>query len=362
MISNQYQPSEQDNSKPLETKCTKEFDPIGFLKEILNHRTNLAVFISIAFALGVISALSTPRKYISEAVLAPEIASEGSLSSGISTLASLSGINLGRFEDNADAIYPQIYPSLFQSTDFLSSLFEISVPRTKDGGKSMETYLNHLYNSFPTPFWKKPINSLREKLHRRPDTESQKFSKEEYGAIEYMRKNILCRTDSKTTLISIQVTDCDPAVASAFADSLCNRLKLYITDYRTVKAKQNLDFFENLYEKAFDEYKSAREMYANAADSHRDPTRFSLNTQISFLKDECDLRYRMYSEASSNLELAKIKVQETTPVFTTIQSASYPMEPSGLSRKMRVLIWMVIGLMCDGLWVNYIKPLIKKHQ
>ena len=93
----------------------------------------------ITFVLSCVWILPQPRYYTSEVSIAPEstdMKDAGSLAS----LASSFGVSLGN--GSGDAIYPQLYPDLFASTQFMVSLMDIQV-QTMEGDVNTDyfTYL-----------------------------------------------------------------------------------------------------------------------------------------------------------------------------------------------------------------------------
>lgn len=114
-----------------EQKKSKEIDVLAMAMSVLEERKTLAVFVIVAAVVGVIVALATPRTYRAQVVLAPELSSGGiGLNNNMADLASTFGINMSK-NTTVDAIYPEIYPEIFSSTDFIKALYDIKV-RTKD--------------------------------------------------------------------------------------------------------------------------------------------------------------------------------------------------------------------------------------
>ena len=123
----------------METR-NKEIDIIALAEKVIKNWKQLLLCISIGAVIGVIVALNTPKTYKAEVMLAPELNSGGiGLNDNIADMASNFGIDLGS-KSNMDAIYPELYPDVFASTDFLMGLFNVPV-RLKDNNKE-RTYYN----------------------------------------------------------------------------------------------------------------------------------------------------------------------------------------------------------------------------
>ena len=61
------------------------------------------------------------------------------------------------------------------------------------------------------------------------------------------------------------------------------------------------------------------------------------------LENDMQLKYNIYQQVVEQLQLAQAKVQEKTPAFTVVQSASVPIRPSSRSKIMTIFIWMFLG-------------------
>ena len=127
----------------LQTNNTKEIDVVGALKKVLAEKRLLLKFCIVFSIIGVIVALSIPRVYTSTVVLAPENSTGSSALSKFGALGSMIGINVGPAMDG-DALYPEIYPDIFASNDFIVDLFD--VPVVPLDSIRIRTYYNHCCN------------------------------------------------------------------------------------------------------------------------------------------------------------------------------------------------------------------------
>ena len=84
----------------------------------------------VTFILACLWILPQPRYYDTTVVLAPEIGGQNT-GGGLASIASSFGVDIGSIQSE-DAIYPTIYPDLFDSKDFIVGLFDIRV-KTMDG-------------------------------------------------------------------------------------------------------------------------------------------------------------------------------------------------------------------------------------
>ena len=171
--------------------------------------------------------------------------------------------------------------------------------------------------------------------------------------------NISCVVDKNTNVISISVNDFDPVVSATMADTIQKQLQQYITIYRTKKARNDVAYAQKLYNEARQQYVKARQAYGAYADANEDLLLESYKTKRDDLENEMQLRYNIYNQIAQQLQLAKAKVQEQTPVFSIIQGATVPLKPSSMPRSFLVIIYMFVGVLADAAWILYLRDIVK---
>ena len=112
------------------------------IKLLYADRKKVCIYAFVAGIIGVALAFGTPKIYKSTVILAPEESGAG-FSGSISSLASMVGMNM-KIGQTGDALYPEIYPDLMNSTDFLVGLFPIKVTKDKTGDTF--TYQDYIQN------------------------------------------------------------------------------------------------------------------------------------------------------------------------------------------------------------------------
>lgn len=332
----------------------KEIDVIKLASKIIKNWKQLVICIVIGAIIGIIVALNTPKSYKAEVILAPELTSGGiGLNDNLAEMASNFGIDLGS-KSNMDAIYPELYPDIFSSTDFLMNLYNIPV-RLKEDSKT-RTYYTHLTKEQKVPFWQYPKIWIEKNLSKNENNsktakgEKDKFviSKNDYELCNAIRNSILCSIDKKTSVISISVTDQDPLVAAIVADTLQSRLQQYITEYRTKKAKADVQYYTTLTRKAKQDYERARQGYGYYSDTNTDVILQSYKSKEDDLENDMQLKFNTYSSLNNQLQAAKAKVQERTPAFTILQQPIMPYKASSTPRSLKVMLFIIISIIIDA--------------
>ena len=331
------------------------FDILAFFKAIKQDKKKMCLFIGIAAMLGVAVVLDTPKEYTAGVMLAPESSENSGLSSNISSLASMVGMKLN-FGGSEDAIYPEIYPDLMESTDFKVSLFPIEVETIDKQVKT--TYYDYLDKHQHISWYQYPglwIQALAKKIISTPpdnpdgkgasQVDPFRLSKRQTDIAYNIGKKVSCSVDKKTSAISIEVTDCDPLIAATMADSVKERLQMFITEYRTNKARHDLAYIERLFQEAHQQYVQARQQYAAYSDANQELVLESYKSKQEDLENEMQLKFNIYSQMAEQLQLSRAKVQERTPAFTVIQSATVPVKHSSKSKLSRVLTFIFLGFL-----------------
>lgn len=65
---------------------------------------------------------------------------------------------------------------------------------------------------------------------------------------------IKCSVDKKDYVISISVDDQDPLICATIADTVRARLQQFITEYRTSKARTDLEYYQKMCKDAKEKY------------------------------------------------------------------------------------------------------------
>lgn len=179
------------------------------------------------------------------------------------------------------------------------------------------------------------------------------LSKEDGELLKLLKSYIDCSTDKKTDVISIQVVDQDPLVATILVDSISERLQTFITNYRTKKARVELKNIQNLHNKAYAEYQKAQKEYAQFADTHTDLVLNEYKVKEEYLENDMQLKFNVYSQLSAQLHATEAKVMQRTPVYTTIQAAMVPYKHIAPKKLTILLLYLILSTFGCFVWVYY---------
>ena len=339
----------------------KNMDFKSIWRTLLKSKMLFVKVIMITFVVSCIMTLSIPNYYKAGVVLAPEVYGRSNTSS-LSALASTFGVSLG-VSSSGDAINPFFYPDMMNSVAFKTSLFPIKVHKI-DSNEEM-TYYEYLLDHQRVPWWKYVLGvrkvligvvwglfSTSEEEENNSTVNPFMLTKEQADIIKYsINEKISCKVDTKTSLISIIVTDQDPLIAAVIADSVKQRLQDAITSYRTSKARVDLEYNKKLYNETKLRYEDARQKYAAYADANQNVILQRDRNRLIELENEMQLRYQAFSTVAAQLQASEAKVQEATPAFTIIQNATVPVEKTGPIRSKIVIFICFLAFLCTCAYI-----------
>ena len=351
------------DQKSLATEGTQEssIDFAAIWQAIKKHKKLYYKALGVAFVIGLIIGFSIPKTYNCKILLAPEMGGKSGGASGLASLASSFGVNIGSGGSaNGDAITPTVYPDLMQSVDFKTALFPVKVKRK--GDKAPMTVYDYFKNEWKYAWWEHCFGLLAP--HKQKDTIVNNFelTGEQSYIAGLINKNVSCSIDKKTFLITINVTAQDPHVAALLADSVKTRLQDFLTQYRTNKARHDLEYAQNLQKQAKKDYERARQLYVDYMDSNNDIMLMSAQQKQMDLENDMQLQYNNYNALNAQVIDAKAKVQQETPAFTPLQSATVPLGPVGPKRNRIILICLFLAALGTTVYALYkedqLKPLL----
>lgn len=347
----------------------KEIDIIGVARKALDERRLLFITLFVSAVVGIVVALNRDRLYTARVTMAPEMSGGGlGMGGDLASMASSFGFDLGG-KGSMDAIYPQLYPAVVASNEFVLSLFDVPVHlKSTDENK---TYIEHVVQDYRMAFWEYPGYWMRQLIAKfsAPDPYAGKagidpfrLSRKQEGIVDGIRGLIVCLIDQQTSVITIEMTDIDPEVAAIMADTVQHRLQDYITDYRTKKARQDVDYYSELVKTSRAEYEAARDEYVAYSDTHQGASLGAFTTRLEELENLMQLRYNVYQQMVAQQQTAQGKVQERTPAYTIIESSTVPNRPSSLPKLYTLAFFIILGMGWHTVWVNWLRDFWRSRR
>ena len=328
-----------------EKKNIAPIDFVAIFKKLWPHRKTYYKVLPATLIITYLIPVCVPRYYRCTVSLAPE-PTGASMSGSLGSLASSFGMGSLSKMGNNDALYAEIYPDILKSNDFIAELMTIEVKTKKGDVKA--NYYTYLRDHQSAAWWDVVRGTIAEWINPTP---KDSYGGEEKISIFNLTKqqsdifgaasgNINCAIDKKTDVVSITVKDQDPLVCATMANATCKKLQEFIVAYRTNKARIDYDYYKKLTMEAKQDYDKARHQYGSYADANQDIVLTSYKAKEEDLENEMQLKYNVYTAMNSQMQTAAAKLQEATPAFTIIQSASVPNKPAGPKR-----VYISMGVM-----------------
>lgn len=371
-LTEQVSEKEIKQRQDIHTDEEIELDLMDILRKLISIRKTIYKAAGVGLVIGIIVAISIPRQYTVEVTLSPEMGSvKGGGLSGLAASFLGSEVSMG---DGTDALNTSLSPDIISSTPFLLELSTMNIPVSKDENMTLNTYLDEE----SSPWWNyvigfpgmviggvKSLFAEEENESRALNRISQgtiELSKKESKKIEILKEMIVAAVDKKTSITSIAVTMQNPRAAAVVADSVVKKLQEYIIDYRITKSKEDCIYLEKLFKERQQEYYSAQQKYADYLDSHDNIILQSVRAEQERLQNDMSLAYQVYSQVASQLQVARAKVQEEKPVFAIVEPAVVPLEPSGTSRKIYVLVFVFLSVCVVIFWNLFGRDFLNKFK
>jgi len=300
---------------------------------------------TIIFSL--IFVFTIPRYYACQVMLAPEATN----SSGMNSI--LSSFGLGEAPTTDDAISPNLYPDLMTSKDFIVSMFPVEI--TTMDGELTTTYFDYLLRHSQESWYISLIGKLSRMMKSKKNdvnvsgvkgksiSPSFLLTEDQYNIANAISGKIKYNYDKKTGVVSVTVKDQDPLVCALIVDTISHRLQDFIMDYRTKKARNDLNYAQRIYNQTKADYEDSNERYVAAIDANWDIVNETAKARLEALSNDKTLKHQTFTAAAQKLEAAKAKLQEATPVITVLQGASVPQKPAGPKRVLITLFLMFLS-------------------
>ncbi len=355
-----------------------EIDLLELAKTIWNKRMFILKVVGIGAFLGVIVALLSPKEYKSTSTLMPEYSTEsqGGASSLLSQYGGLLGISGGSYNSNSNAIRVDLYPNIVQSTNFQLQLMQQPFYFSDlDTTATLFEYYTELNSAGVLGFVAEYTIGLpgkilgailpkKELMTSVPGASEESLvlnlSKDEFEVIETLRGKISASLDEESGIVSVTVTLPDNVAAAAVTEYTIRELTEYLTEYRTEKVLRDLTFVEEQLATAEVRFEAAQLALAEFRDSNQGNLSARAQTDEQRLNSEYQIAFNLYNSLTQQYEEAKLKVQETTPVFKTLEPVQVPVNDE-TSGAMILIVFIMLSSIGSIGWI-FIVPLIEQFS
>ena len=364
----------QNDIQPQNNMEEQEIDLMELAMKLWAEKKMILKACGWAALVGLVVAFSIPKEYESTVTLAPELNKGRSISGGMAALAGMAGINLGG-SSGPDALSPELYPDIVKSVPFSVEMFDVKV--TDKDGELNTTLYEYLKEEQKQPWWgyitAAPFKALgwvvstikgedEEEGEGEGGVDSFRLTKDQSSIITALGNRIAVSVDKKTFVITITTTMQDPVIAATVTNEVKEKLQSYITEYRTNKARKDLEFTEKLYAENMETYHKAQQEYAQYMDRNQNVSLRSAQTQQERLRNEMELAFNVYNQTAQQLQMAKAKVQEDTPVFTVVEAATVPLRAAKPSKAMILIGCVFLAAVGACGWILFGREFVEQFK
>ena len=340
-----------------------EIDIMELISKLWKKRSMIIKWCIAGAIIGLIAGFSIPKTYTASVTLAPEM--QQKTSSGVSSIASMMGVNLN---NSVDAISVEMFPDVVHSTPFIYELFDLPVTFERKDSVITTSLVEYMKEYQKSPWWTPIINFPFNALgwcvdlvtSDEADTEDvvtslnpNNLPKKERKVVKFFADNIMVNVDKKSFKTQMSLEMQDPLVVATVMKAVTDNLKDYMSNYRTSKARQDVENLEVICEERKTDYYKAQQTYATYVDANKSVNLQSANAERERLQQEMNLAYQVYSQVATNLEGARIQAEQAKPVFVIINPVTVPINRTAPSKAKMLVIFTILAGCCAAGWVLF---------
>ena len=339
-----------------------EIDIMELISKLWKKRSMIIKWCIAGAIIGLIVGFSIPKTYTASVTLAPEM--QQKTSSGVSSIASMMGVNLN---NSVDAISVEMFPDVVHSTPFIFELFDLTVTFEHKDTVVNTTLIDYMLEYQKSPWWTpvlqfpfKALGWCIDLVIPGDEEESvggtlnpNNLPKKEREVVKFFAENIMVSVDKKSFKTQMSLELQDPVVVATVMEAITENLKNYMSDYRTSKARQDVENLQVIADLRKADYYKSQHTYANYIDSNKNVSLQSAQVERERLQQEMNLAYQVYSQVATNLEGARIQAEQAKPVFVIINPVTVPLQRTAPSKAKMLVIFTFLAGCIAAAWVLF---------
>jgi len=346
------------NNRKMDQEIQKddEIDLLALLLKIWEGRRTILKYFIIFLFIGIFIAIFSKKEYTATSLVLAQESGSSSVGS-LSGLASLAGISLG--SSSGELISPKLYTNIATSIPFQRKMIQVPIQTSQSNTsityeeycekyqkKSVLDIIKKYTIGLPGVIIKAFSSKDKELTQSTADSSLEVYSitPKEKELFSLLSSQLQITNNEKDNTISFSFSMEDPVAAAQMLSQAKKTLQETIIEFKTRKAKSQLEFIERQYEEAEKNFKEKQLRLAAFQDSNRGLITAVPMTRQTQLQSEYNLASNIYIELAKQFENQKIKLQEVTPAFIDIEPVSIPLEKSKPKRGMIIAIWGFLGI------------------
>ena len=323
-------------------------DLIEILVKLWHNKLFIIKCCCVGAVLSLVIGFSKPKVYQAKVCFAPE--TQQVMGSGVSSIASMMGVNL---DNSVDALRIEMFPDIISSTPFVYDLLFMEVTNVKGETMTLLDFLKyHQKRAWWTYILEVPFKLLSgSSPSYEVELDMRNLPSTERSIIRMFSEITKVEFDKKTGAAKLSLYMQDPAICAAVLDEIVIKYKEYMLEYRTLKAHQDVENLQMVYEQRKLEYYNAQQKYAMFMDSNRNIVLLSAQAEQLLLQQEMQLAYQVYSQIATQLEAARLKEQQSKPVFFIVEPVTVPYKPVGPGKTTLLIVFTFLSACFAFTWV-----------
>jgi len=360
------------NTKPMQASDEDEIDLILLLKIVWKNKRILIFSVAISALLGILIIIGSPKEFISKTSMIPQSSNSNGKSTGLSGLAAIAGVSLDA-QQSAESLSPMIFPYVMESAPFQLDLMNhpFHIQEINQKVSLLEFFTQYQKPSTLSLVKKYTIGlpgilmkqfSGEVKLFESQSSSIQ-FTEQEESISKLLKDQVTLTINEKIGYLTIEAKFNDPYLAAQVADYTRILLQKYLTEFKIQKSKDQLEFIQTLYKEKEADFLKAQRKLAGFRDQNQFARTAISRTDEERLQAQYSIASSVYMELAKQLEQAKIKVKEDTPVFLVVEPTKVPLEKSSPKSILILLVFIILGIII-GLGIVFVKyqlPQVRQH-
>lgn len=311
----------------------------------------------LSIMIGFISFLLQNKEYASKSKLLLESSNRAGDLGQLGNLASMAGVNLSGTGGGGVQIDPALYEEVILShsfifelihLEFFSSLYEKEV--------SLEEFfvLDRFDGDLPESF--KKSSPLDDSLNVSDfskvidnEDELMEYNSFQNYAINQLKSRLTVLVEDQLLTFTVKMPE--PEIATRLNSIVLNKLKNFLTAYKTEKLSRNVEFVEERKAEAEKKYREAQRNLAQFRDRNQGVISQMAKTTEENLQAELSLAFSIYTSLSQNLEQSQIQLKRETPVFFYLEKPLVSRTPSEPKLILYIFIYFGLGIVVSGMFL-----------
>ena len=339
----------------MQEKGGENIDIVQLAKTFWRGRRTIIKCVLIFFLIGLLVAIVSRKEYTATVTIVPQLSDNNANLGALTGLAAMAGINTNIA--GSTEISPLIYPQIVSSIPFQLELMDTPLSFDKiDHTVTLYEYLTEYAE--PSPLRKYTIGLpgvIIKAIKGKPEASSTQISSKESSqsliklaeeqkmVCNFLKNQLSLDLNSKDGYVKLLCRMPEALPSAQLVQRAQELLQQQITEFKIQKATVNLEFIQKQSDELREQYSQAQEALARFSDRNKNITTAVAQAEQERLVNDRSLAFSIYSEMAKQLEQAKIRVKEDTPIFTIIQPASVPLEKSKPNRMMILFTWCFLG-------------------